>query len=138
MAALPLLGCETLRLGNLVDIATRDQVQLAASPIAADDLTRSQVLLAEALEGADELLFAWGTRRLPGQTGALLGQQITWVQQHVLKRGFADVWMVAGSPRHPSRWRQFVGPEKQRVAGDCFTERLAKVLAREPMPDAPG
>ncbi len=128
LAALPLTGCTELRLANLIDLKSKDQTQLASFVVTEPDLERSRQQLAAAIEGADEILFAWGTGSVTGAVGKLLKKQAAWVRAHVDARGLSNVWMVAGTPRHPSRWRQFVGPEKQRVEGSSFEERLAKVL----------
>ncbi|MEV8334763.1 DUF1643 domain-containing protein [Streptomyces niveus] len=128
LAALPLTGCTELRLANLIDLQSKDQTQLAGLVVTEQDLERSRQQLAAAIEGADEVLFAWGTGRITGVVGKLLKEQAAWVRAFVDARGLSKVWMVAGTPRHPSRWRQFVGPEKRRVEGSSYEERLAKVL----------
>ncbi|MFD3881967.1 DUF1643 domain-containing protein [Streptomyces microflavus] len=128
LTALPLTGCTELRLANLIDLQSKDQTQLASLVVTEPDLERSRQQLAVAIEGADEVLFAWGTGRITGRVGKLLREQVAWVRAHVDVCGLSKVWMVAGTLRHPSRWRQFVGPEKQRVEGGSFEERLAKVL----------
>ena len=129
LAALPLTGCTELRLANLIDLQSKDQTQLANIIVTESDLERSRLQLSAAIDGADEVLFAWGTGRITGVVGKLLKEQAAWVRAHVNTRGHSKIWMVAGTPRHPSRWRQFVGPEKRRVEGSSFEERLAKVLA---------
>ncbi|MFG3233607.1 DUF1643 domain-containing protein [Streptomyces antibioticus] len=128
LTALPLTGCTELRLANLIDLQSKDQTQLASLVVTEPDLERSRQQLAAAIEGADEILFAWGTGRITGSVGNLLKEQAAWVRARVDACGLSKVWMVAGTPRHPSRWRQFVGPEKRRVEGSSFEERLAKVL----------
>ncbi|MFA3840728.1 DUF1643 domain-containing protein [Streptomyces aureus] len=128
LAALPLTGCTQLRLANLIDLQSKDQNQLASLVVTESDLERSRLQLSAAIEGADEILFAWGTGRIAGVVGKLLTEQAAWVRARVSARSPSKVWMVAGTPRHPSRWRQFVGPEKRRVEGSSFEERLAKVL----------
>ncbi|WP_328769403.1 DUF1643 domain-containing protein [Streptomyces sp. NBC_00286] len=128
LAALPLTGCTELRLTNLIDLPSKDQRQLASFTVTEQDLARSRQQLSAAIHGADEILFAWGTGKIAGAAGSLLKEQAEWVRAHVGSCGVSEVWMVAGTPRHPSRWRQFVGPEKRRVEGSSFEERLAKVL----------
>ncbi|MET7269680.1 DUF1643 domain-containing protein [Streptomyces sp. NPDC005908] len=128
LAALPLTDCTELRLANLIDLKSKDQTQLASFVVTEADIERSRRQLAAAIEGADEILFAWGTGRVTGVVGKRLKEQAAWVRAQVDARGLSKVWMVAGTPRHPSRWRQFVGPEKRRVEGSSFEERLAKVL----------
>ncbi|WP_329324470.1 DUF1643 domain-containing protein [[Kitasatospora] papulosa] len=129
LAALPLTGCTDLRLANLIDLQSKDQVHLANIVFTESDLERSRLQMAAAIDEADEVLFAWGTAKVAGTVGKRLIEQAAWVRERVNSCGFSQVWMVAGTPRHPSRWRQFVGPEKQRVVGNSFEERLAKVLA---------
>ncbi|WP_406115316.1 DUF1643 domain-containing protein [Streptomyces sp. NBC_01014] len=128
LSALPLTGCTELRLANLIDLQSKDQTHLASLVVTGPDLDRSRQQLSEAIEGADEILFAWGTGRITGVVGKLLKEQAAWVRTQVNTRGHSKIWMVAGTPRHPSRWRQFVGPEKRRVEGNSFEERLTKVL----------
>lgn len=128
-SALPLIGCDRLQLANLLDTPTKDQKELGRRNIAEDEVGRSRLLLQRAVTEADEVLFAWGAGPIPGAAGAALREQEAWLRLHLRANGVPRIWMVAGSPRHPSRWRQFVGPEKQRVHGATFEERLAKVLA---------
>ncbi|MEU4537048.1 DUF1643 domain-containing protein [Streptosporangium sp. NPDC023825] len=131
--ALPLVGCGRIRLANLLDVPTKDQVQLGATVIEAFEVARSRALLAEAVLAADEILFAWGANRVTGRTGVVLREQVSWLRRHLKDTGVRRTWMVAGTPRHPSRWRQYVGPEKARVEGSTFEDRLAKVLAAHPL-----
>ncbi|MYT76748.1 DUF1643 domain-containing protein [Streptomyces sp. SID8364] len=126
IVALPLTGCSRLKIANLVDLPSKDQVELASLEVTEQDLARSRPLLSAAIEDADEVLFAWGTKKLAGTSGRLLDEQAKWMRS--LVKPSQRVWMVGGTPRHPSRWRQFVGPEKQRVTGPTFEARLAKVL----------
>ncbi|WP_440098495.1 DUF1643 domain-containing protein [Streptosporangium sp. H16] len=131
--ALPLVGCGRIRLANLLDVPTKDQVQLGARVIEPSEVIRSRELLAEAVLAADEVLFAWGANRVTGRTGVVLREQVSWLRRHLKDAGVRRTWMVAGTPRHPSRWRQYVGPEKARVEGSTFEDRLAKVLAAHPL-----
>ncbi|MFD6620066.1 DUF1643 domain-containing protein [Streptomyces albidoflavus] len=128
-SALPLVGCDRLQLANLLDTPTKDQKELGRRDIAKDDVGRSRLLLQRAVADADEVLFAWGSGPIPGAAGAALREQEAWLRKHLRASGDPRIWMVAGTPRHPSRWRQYVGPEKRRVHGATFEERLAKVLA---------
>lgn len=126
---LPLVGCERILLANLLDIPSKDQTQLGAVTVGTSDVVRSRDLLITAISAADEVLCAWGSHRVTGSTGRILREQTGWLHRHLGEVGVKQVWMVAGSPRHPSRWRQYVGPEKARVTGSTFEDRLGKVLA---------
>ncbi|MER5870816.1 DUF1643 domain-containing protein [Streptomyces sp. NPDC002044] len=128
-SALPLTGCDRLQLANLLDTPTKDQKELSRRDITKNDAGRSRLLLQQAVDEADEVLFAWGSGPTPGVVGATLREQEAWLRQYLQVSGIPRIWMIAGAPRHPSRWRQYVGPEKQRVHGATFEERLAKVLA---------
>ncbi|MCP2325250.1 hypothetical protein HDA40_003757 [Hamadaea flava] len=134
-AALPVTSCGGLTITNLLDVPTKDKPQLLETSITAHDLERSRHLLAAALGDAQEVLFGWGCSASPGPTGRLLRQQADWLMAQLAGR-FTRFWQVAGGPRHPSRWRQFVGPEKGRVEGSSYEDRLAKVLAEHPVGDA--
>jgi len=133
LSALPLVGCGQLCLANLLDVPSKDQTQLETVSINSEDVDRSRLLLQNAIVQANEILIAWGSGRLSGSIGATLREQSAWFYQEAALAGFRRLWMVAGAPQHPSRWRQYVGPEKQRVQGDTFEERLAKVLASHPI-----
>ncbi|MFG2822616.1 DUF1643 domain-containing protein [Kitasatospora sp. NPDC048365] len=130
-AALPLFNCTALRIVNLVDIATRDQIELQQVEIAKSDILRSRGLICDAIEEADDVLLAWGSSRISGEVGRLLRDQADWVRAHLRAGPTRRVWTTAGKPRHPSRWRQYVGPQKQRATGSSFEERLASVLTLE-------
>ncbi|MGW7002537.1 DUF1643 domain-containing protein [Streptomyces sp. NPDC054933] len=133
LAALPLTGCSRLDLVNLLDVPTRDQVELSSVLVSHADVERSRGLLQKTISGADEVLLAWGSSRVGGTTGRVVRQQQGWLIEHLNAAGREHTWMVGGRPRHPSRWRQYVGPEKDRVFGATFEERLAKVLNVQPL-----
>ena len=132
-AALTVVGCSSLSLANLIDLPSRDQTVLGTYTIADDDVFRSRALLLESASQADEILFAWGSGGIGGAVGAVVKGQAAWIQKQATALGYERVWMVAGKPRHPSRWRQFVGPQKQRVQGNTFEDRLGKVLVAHPI-----
>lgn len=128
-AALPIVRCDQLCVANLIDVPTKDQAALSRCELKVADVTRSRELLQLAIAASDEILLAWGAGRLTGATRTTVLSQADWVREHLMANGISRAWMVAGTPRHPSRWRQYVGPEKQRVQGTDFEARLAQVLA---------
>lgn len=127
-AALPLLSCTELIMTNLVHAATKDAPALNRLIISEPTLEEARESMATALTQSHEVLVAWGTGGLTGEVRLALQAQAEWLFQAIARAGHERVWALAGRPRHPSRWRQYVGPEKQRVAGSCFEDRLAKVL----------
>lgn len=44
--------------------------------------------------------------------------------------GHAYAWMLDVALRYPSRWRQYVGPRRGRVAGADFEDQLRSALSR--------
>ncbi|MGC5564788.1 DUF1643 domain-containing protein [Streptomyces sp. FR-108] len=130
-AALPLFNCDELRIVNLVDIASRDQVALQKIEINMSEILRSRELISQAIDEAGEVLLAWGSSRISGESGRLLREQSKWVRAHLTANGTLRVWTIQGKPRHPSRWRQYVGPQKGRAKGSTFEERLASLLTSE-------
>lgn len=128
-AVLPHLNCSRLRLANLLDVPSKDQAQLGATEVSHQAISRSRDLMSEAISYADEILFAWGSSWPSGPNRTVLREQEAWLCQHLDQLGIRRVWLVASQPRHPSRWRQYVGPEKRRVTGATFEERIASVLA---------
>ncbi len=47
--------------------------------------------------------------------------------------GHTEAFLVNGEPRHPSSWRQYVGPRHNRYAGDTFDQRLLRALRAVPL-----
>ena len=128
-SAVPMVGCDQLVIANLLQPPTRNAPALNAHPITEAELAESRQALCEALRTADEVFLAWGTGS--GMTGAIrraLQSQVRLLEDRLGEQGVARVWTIAGAPRHPSRWRQYVGPEKRRVEGDGFEDRLRKTL----------
>lgn len=126
--ALPLLRCTELVIANLICIATKDAPALNLRTLTEDKILESRRQLTAALSRADEVLVAWGMGGMTGSVRTALRAQVDWLGVHLSARGVGHVWTLAGRPRHPSRWRQYVGPEKQRVEGRTFEERLQRVL----------
>lgn len=127
-AALPLFGCEELVVANLLNTPTKDAPELNRRTPTQAELEGSRAELALAVKLADEVLLAWGTGGMTGEMRLALRRQVSWLYGRLVAEGVERVWTVTGRPRHPSRWRQYVGPEKRRVEGDCFEDRLQKVL----------
>lgn len=129
-AALPLMGCSELIITNLLNVATKDAPELNRAVISKQEIATAREQISMALQHADEVLVAWGMGGMTGDVRIALQQQTAWLFKTLGRHHLQHVWTVAGRPRHPSRWRQYVGPEKQRVTGSTFEERLGKVLAR--------
>lgn len=128
-SALPLVGCTELVTANLLNVITKDAPALNRAAVREQESKEAREMISAALHRADEVLLAWGMGGMTGDVRIALQGQATWLLETLGRRDLQHVWTVAGGPRHPSRWRQYVGPEKQRVAGSSFEERLGKVLS---------
>jgi hypothetical protein len=127
------LGFEGFQIVNLVQVPSRNSKDLALVAASEDDWLKSRPEIDRALKSADEVVFAWGASRLTGEANRHKEEQITWTIQRTLNAGHSEVLLMDGSPRHPSRWRQYVGPQKKRVAGDTLEDRFRAVLNRHPV-----
>lgn len=127
-SALPLVSCTKLVIANLLNVATKDAPELNRAAVGQQETAKARELISEALRQADEVLLAWGMGGMAGDVRIALQGQTVWLFEALQQHDLSHVWTVTGRPRHPSRWRQYVGPEKQRVTGSCFEERLGKVL----------
>ncbi|MGV9770815.1 DUF1643 domain-containing protein [Streptosporangium sp. NPDC003464] len=125
---LPLVGCDRIAVANLINVPTKDAAALNRATIRDSEVEEAQAALAITLERADEVIIAWGVGGMSGPVRLSLQRQARWLFDVLNQVGIERVWTVTAKPRHPSRWRQYVGPEKGRVPGDCFEERLSQVL----------
>lgn len=120
------LGCASLQVANMFAIPTKDlpDINLVGREPHGWLATRPQ--LTEAIAQADVVILGWGLGGLSGPARLHFREQIDWVFSLLAAHG--RVWTVGGVPRHPSRWRQFVGPQRNIARGEDFTERLRSVL----------
>lgn len=132
-SALAVTNCSDLEISNLIDIPSNGLDHLRNIQIGRDDIERAQEAMDISLSRSTEILFAWGASVLRGNHRKALGEQVLWACERVELLGIEAVWMVAGAPRHPSRWRQYLGPQKGRVEGSTFEDRLAQVLLKHPL-----
>ncbi|MGW5155132.1 DUF1643 domain-containing protein [Nonomuraea wenchangensis] len=133
VSALSVIGCDLLEVVNLLDIPSKGLDALGDARVEVADIMRSREAIEASMGRAHELLFAWGTSVVRGRYANILAEQIAWVHRLAHNSDIREVWMLAGDPRHPSRWRQYVGPQKGRISGNTFEERLAKALVRYPL-----
>lgn len=128
--AAPALGYSAVSIVNLIDLPTRNSKEL--SPLAVDPQIwiAARPRIESALSMADGVIFAWGASRLEGKANLWKENQVEWIIEQTLQLGHSTVFMMDGSPRHPSRWRQYVGPQKQRVLGATLEERFQSALRR--------
>ncbi|WP_157251982.1 DUF1643 domain-containing protein [Nonomuraea typhae] len=127
-SALPVVSCNELVVANLLNIPTKDALALNRTKIDDQELREARALISPKLQQADVVILAWGVGGMSGQARLALQRQTAWLRDMLNRTNHDQVWTVTGRPRHPSRWRQYVGPEKRRVSGSCFEERLSMVM----------
>lgn len=127
------LNCEEVAVVNLFAMPTRSVEQI--NVIGADETgwLQAREPLQRAISGADLLLGAWGISGLTGEAARLRKAQVTWLQRTAMVQGLDHLWTVGGTPRHPSRWHQFVSAKYQRALGETLDQKLASVLHRGPL-----
>lgn len=124
------LGFDAFQVVNLIQVQSRNSKELAQKAIDQEAWLMSRPEIEDALISADEVVFAWGASRLAGQANRHKEEQVRWTIQQTFRSGHTEVLLMDGSPRHPSRWRQYVGPQKMRVIGDTLEDRFRTVLNR--------
>ncbi|WP_282580688.1 DUF1643 domain-containing protein [Microbacterium aurugineum] len=129
-------GWNMIEIANLFPVHTRNSKLLAATSLNRSDIFSARPRIDAAIARCAEVLFAWGVAPLPGIAGRLYREQVEWVISRTAHYGHEDAWMMGGEPRHPSRWRQYVGPQRAIVSGVSTAERLERALVRRPIHDA--
>ncbi|MFC3982715.1 DUF1643 domain-containing protein [Streptosporangium jomthongense] len=127
-AALSITGCQSLSLVNLLAVPSKDLPSLNQTPISAREIVISREKLRKSITHSDEVLVAWGMGGGTGMLRQLLKDQVTYVREVLREQGVRSVWTLEGKPRHPSRWHQYLGPQKNRVPGSSFQDRLNRAL----------
>lgn len=127
------LGFSGFQIANLIQLASRNSKDLAPMAINEDDWLKSRPEIERALNSSDEVVFAWGVSRLAGEANSYKEEQINWTIQEALSAGHFQALLMGGSPRHPSRWRQYVGPQRNRIPGDTLEDRFQLALNRHPI-----
>lgn len=122
------LGFGRVSTVNLVGVQTRDSHDLAelATMPAAWHSARQEI--EDALQKSDRLLFGWGDSRLRGIANTWKQEQIEWTIARAIDHGHEYVLMMDGKARHPSRWRQYVGPQRGLFTGPSLNDRFAQAL----------
>lgn len=121
-----LLGYKNVKIVNLCRLPTKSVVELANSSLS--DWHRARPSVREALGNGSAVLTAWGVSPLRGAAQRHFLSQVDWLCLEAQKTGMDRIWTVGGSPRHPSRWHQFVADKHGRTDGGTFAQRLNQVL----------
>lgn len=126
--ACEVLGAKELEIVNLVGTPTRDLLGLNVVAGEARPWTSARPALRSAVCGADILLFGWGLGGFRQPVRGLFRMQVAWLIEAALCAGHDAAWMLDGSPRHPSRWPQYLGPARGLYVDSTFERRVASAL----------
>ncbi|WP_448629883.1 DUF1643 domain-containing protein [Cellulomonas soli] len=127
------LGFDAYTVANLFAEATATVVELNELADLVDTATEVHTHLAEHLPAAGGILAAWGVAGAAGPFRRERDARAAWLVAEASKVGHESMWMVGGTPRHPSRWHQYVADRHGRTRGGTFEERLAQVLVEVPL-----
>lgn len=132
-AARQALDCESVAVANLFATPTRSVEDINVVGSSADGWTQAREPLRLAISSADLLLGAWGISGLTGEAARMRKSQVSWLIRAAHDEGLSHLWTVGGTPRHPSRWHQYVSDKYQRAVGDTLDQRLSSVLSKVPL-----
>lgn len=126
-------GWTAIEVGNLLPVRTRNSKLLARASLKHSDIVAARPPIDALLSRSTEVVFAWGVSSLPGALGRLQREQIEWVFACAVKYGHEEAWVMGGTTRHPSRWRQYVGAQRSLYHGGSTIDRLEQALVRRPI-----
>lgn len=122
------MGFGRMSIVNLVGLQTRNSRDLAELATTPDVWHSAQSGIEDAIQKSDHLLFGWGDSRLRGIANTLKREQIAWTVARAIEHGHQHVLMMDDKARHPSRWRQYVGPQRGLYAGSSIEHRFVQAL----------
>lgn len=131
--ATTILGYDSYVVANLCNAATPTVVELTHEP--EDAWLGARADLRQKISAADALIAAWGLGGLTGPARHHSRAQVRWLIEQAVAAGHTEMWTVAGKPRHPSRWHQYVSDKHGRTSGGPFERRLEEVLIAVPLAD---
>lgn len=133
LETLPVFACDTLAIVNLFAVPTRDLPGVNEAGGRADGWLRARRDLTRTLAKADCIVAAWGVGGLAGDARRNLAWQVAWVSRVAHELGHRLWWQIGGRPRHPSRWRQYVGPTRGVATGSNYADRIRSVIVAVPI-----
>jgi hypothetical protein len=134
--AAAVLGFRRYRIWNLSLTPTRDLPELNREGTSDAGWLQARPGLTEGLRSGRGLLVGWGLGGFSGGTRLQFSTQVHWFLSQAVVLDWRSCWTVGGLPRHPSRWRQYVGPQRGLYMGCTFEERLRRALVATPL-DSP-
>ncbi len=117
-----------LEIANLVETPTRNSKELAQVATSPQVFLDARDRLEALLTSSETLVFAWKIAPLSGPAGRHVRGQAAWVISRARHHGHTHAWVMGGRPRHPSRWPQYVGPQRGLFDGSTTVDRLMQGL----------
>ncbi len=124
--AAKLLGFDTTKIVNLLDVPTNDVTEISHVGSDQSAWVASREALSDGIVRADAALLAWGASEPTGPARAHFREQVAWVEGIIRQRGI-DGWTVGGTARHPSRWQRLTATQSALTP---FEEALRAALTR--------
>lgn len=122
------MGFGRVSIVNLVGLQTRNSRDLAELATTPDVWHSARPGIDDAVRKSDHLLFGWGDSRLRGIANTWKREQIAWTVARAVEHGHEHVLMMDEKARHPSRWRQYVGPQRGLYTGSSIEHRFVQAL----------
>lgn len=136
--AASVLGVASHEIVNMSLVITKDSPELNERAQVEDVWIKARPVLSEALSSADLVLAAWGQQHYTGKARVTFRGQQLWILGELTQKGFEFVITLDGRPRHPSRWRMYLGPQRGLFVGGAFEDRLAIALRETPISELVG
>lgn len=131
--AAQILGLDGVTIVNLTGASSVDSSALRASPSDSSSWMLARRELHSAMEGAENVLAAWGLGGLGPRWQPDFISQRRWLVSTMKTARISRAWTLDGKPRHPSRWHQHLAQSKGRFLEETFEQRMASALCQVPV-----
>lgn len=99
------LGFESVSIANLFSIATYRTSGISIEGIDSHGWLDARPPLQTGVTNSEAVILAYGCQEPTGAARLHFREQLAWLESTIQERGI-PTWMVAGRPRHPSRWHR--------------------------------
>ena len=124
------LGYGSVSIANLFALPMRNTGDLDVAGATGDGWAAARPALESLLLKSEVVFAAWGLGKCSGPARLHKRAQILWLVTEARRCGHTEVWTLAGEPRHPSRWHQYLGDQHGRAGAGGLEARLGRNLRR--------
>lgn len=117
-----LLGHAEVSIGNIFAAATHRTGDITAVGTEATHWATARRDLSARLQGATDVLLAYGVKEPNGAARQHHRDQVRWLRTLIQEQG-PSVWQVGDGPRHPSRWQRWTAVHHPGVPFRLALER---------------